>query len=264
MLTFLVVLVLTGLALAVGVFGHNSIMTGRTQWLDRQAMSLAEAGWQRGRQAFAEDVDGWGADTSNTETFGPGQYTVAISAESPYTIISTGYVGTTSNYQARREIVESNVTRAAAGSSNSATSATASASSTHSSSSVANANDGSTSTTWRADTQGSGEWLRLLFGSDPNLNRIIIREEQYIAGVNIQSCTSSDTSSCSTVSGLSCSESGTTWTCNFTTPSGDPLYYRAVFTATASNRRVEVQEMESYNTAATGYTLNDGTFGTGL
>jgi hypothetical protein len=260
LLTFLAMLVLVGLALAVGVFAHNSVVTSRTQFLDRQAMYLAEAGWQRGRQAFAADLAGWGASSSNTESFGAGQYTVAISSASPYTLTATGYVGTTSNYTARREIVESGVTRTAAGSSNSAGSATADASSEQSASFAAeNANDGSTSTTWRAGTQGSGEWLAMEFGSSTTLNRIIVREEQFIAGVSIQSCASGGTG-CSTVSGLSCSESGTTWTCDFSSTSA--VRYHAVFTATASNRRVEVQEMETYNTAATGYTLSDGTFST--
>ena len=46
MLTFLLMLVLTGITLAVGVFAQNSLVTGKSQLLDQHAFDVGT--WQRG------------------------------------------------------------------------------------------------------------------------------------------------------------------------------------------------------------------------
>ena len=66
-LTFLVMLVLSGLALAVGMFSRNSMQTGTSQLLDKQAWYIAEAGWQRARQALS--VGTWAAASSAGNTY---------------------------------------------------------------------------------------------------------------------------------------------------------------------------------------------------
>ena len=93
---FLLMLVLSGLALAVGVLGHNSLVSGGSQLLDKQAFYVAEAGWQRARQQLV--AGNWTAASSPgntyTESFGAGEYRVTIvdNGDGTDTITSEGYV----------------------------------------------------------------------------------------------------------------------------------------------------------------------------
>ena len=258
LLALLMMLVLAGLATAVGIFSHNSLLTGKSQLLDKQAFYTAEAGWQRARQALMAQT--WTAASSPgntyTESFGPGEYRVTIvdNGDLTYTITAEGYIPNQTATVARRQAIEANVpTRT-----NLSLTATALASSSQGNNLPSNANDGSTATAWVAGTMGSGSWLAMDFGSATTLNQIIIRENDNIDGLTVESST--DASTWTTVSGLSVVESpAKRWTANFSSTSA--RYFRARFTSVPSNKRASVQELESYNTSGA-VTLGKGTFRT--
>ncbi len=248
-LTFLMMLVLTGLALAVGINAHYAVVASRSQLLDQQAMYIAEAGWQRARQALSAGT--WTAAISPgntyTESFGAGEYRVTIvdNGSSTDTVTSEGYVPNQTTTAAKRKIVETalpiNNT-----STNQSLTATASASSFQGGNTPDKANDGSTGTRWRAATaSGSGEWLAMDYGSsERTLNQIVLLER----GTDINALTiefSCDASSWTTVPGLSVVESPTsTWTATF--PTIRERYFRARFTSVAGGGEANVEEFRSF------------------
>jgi hypothetical protein len=262
-LTFLLMLIVSGLAFAVGVFAWNSQLTGKSAVLDKQAFHIAEAGLQRARQALVAET--WtaatGAGNTYTESFGAGQYQVTIvdNGDDTYTITSGGYVGSTSTYSARRQVIAADVP-VTESNTNKALTATASASSVNGSHTAGKANDDSMSTYWEAGTNGSGQWLAMDHGSATTVDQIIVEENNRIDGVTIEY--SSDGSSWSTVPGLSVVESpAKTWTCDFDATSA--RYFRGVFTASGSSRKVSVEEFQAYDTTAASVTLDgNGTFST--
>lgn len=247
LLTFLMMLVLSGLATAIGIFSHNSLVTGRSQFLDKQAFYLAEAGHQRGRQAFVAGT--WTAADSPgntyTESFGGGEYKVTIvdNGSNTYTFTSEGYVPDHTVPIAKRRVTESNVPYSLT---NLSLAAAAFASSSQGSFVPANANDGSTGTKWQAGTNGSGSWLAMDFGSATTLDQSIVKEDANITSLTIEF--SDDASIWTVVSGLSVVESPPkTWTATFTATSHG--YFRARFTAVPSTKKAAVNEMEGYNTS---------------
>lgn len=258
-LTFLLMLMLAGLALAVATFSQNSQLTGKSQFLDKQAFYIAEAGWQRARQAVVAGTWSAAASPGNTytESFGAGEYKVTIvDNTSTYTITSEGYVPSQTTPAARRKVLETTVPVTTGGGTNLSLSATALASSSQNGHPPADAKDSQLNTFWSAENQGSNEWLAMDYGSATSLNQMIIREKDGIDGLTIQS--SSDGSSWTTVSGLGVVESpAQTWTANFSSASAQ--FFRAVFTSVPSNKRARVKELESYNTSIT---LGQGTFTT--
>jgi len=257
LLTFLMMLVLSGLALAAGVFSHNSLVGSKSQLLDQQAFYLAEAGWQRARQQLI--AGNWTAAASPgntyTEDFPPapatkvGEYraTIVDNGSNTYTITSEGYVPSQSAAVAQRQMTVSSISVTVSNGTNHSLSATASASSSNGSNTPNKANDGSTSTHWEASTKGDGEWLRMDFGgSPPTMNKVVIEEKNNINGVTIE--WSDNGSSWSAPGNLSIVESPSkTWTATFTVDSR--RYVRATFTASGSGKRVSVEEMESYNSS---------------
>ena len=248
LLSFLVMLVLSGLALATGVFSHNSLMIGRSQLLDKQAFYITEAGWQRARQAFVAST--WTAASSPgntyTESFGAGEYKVTLvnNGDTTYTVTAEGYLPNQTTTIAKRQVVEANIPYTLT---NLSLAAAASASSSQGSSAAGNANDGSLSTKWQAGANGSGSWLAMDYGSATTLDQIIIQEDNNIDGLTIEH--SDDASTWTVASGLSVVESpAKTWTATFTATSH--RYVRAQFTSVPSNKKAAVNEMESYNTSS--------------
>lgn len=247
MLTFLIMLVLAGLALAVGTFARNSQLTGTSQLLDKQAFYVAEAGWQRARQALS--VGTWvpapSPGSSNTETFGAGTYTVTIvhNADNTYTITSNGYVPTQATPAAQRQVVESAVTVSASGA-NLSLGETASASSTNGSNTAAKAIDGSASTQWEANNTGNNEWLSLDYGSATSVTFMKLTEkDNRINTITVEY--SSNGSSWTTVPGLSAIESPSkTWQVAFSATSAQ--YFRVKFTDVNSGKKPNIKEWESY------------------
>jgi hypothetical protein len=247
--TFLLMLVLSGLALAVGMFGHNSVVGGKTQLLDKQAFYVAEAGWQRARQAI--NAGTWtAAQPANvfSESFGAGEYEVSLleNPDDTYTITSEGYVPNDTSPVAQRRVRESDIPVTGAGTNLSLT-ATALASSSSGSNTPNKANDGSTGTRWESGTNGSGSWLAMDHASATTMDKIVVEEHNFINGLTIE--WSDDYSSWTVASGLSVVESPTkTWTATFTSTAH--RYFRARFTSVPSSKAAAVSEMESYNTNA--------------
>ena len=252
LIAVLFLLMLIGLATAAAIHCQTSQLTSRSQLLDKQAFYIAEAGVQRARQAL--EVGTWALSSTNVESFGAGEYSVAITDNgscSPgasgceLTLTASAYIPSSSSYQARRQLIEDQVP-ATVSNTNLSLTATASASSSSSGHAASSSKDDSLSTYWEANTAGSGEWLSMDHGSAVTLDQIVIEEENRINGVNIQY--SDDGSSWTTASGLSVVESPSkTWTCDFTATSH--RYFRAVFTASGGSHKVSVQEMRDYNTA---------------
>ena len=248
LLTFLLMLVLAGLALAAGAASHSSIMGVRGQLLDRQAFYVAEAGWQRARQAVVAGA--WTAASSPgnsyAESFGPGAYQVTVvdNGGGSYTMTADGYVPTQADYQARRRLVESQLSVTASDGTNYSLGATASASTSNGSNTPDKAKDGSTSTKWQAGSNGNG-WLAMDYSSATTLNKVVVKEDGNITGVSIE--WSDNGSSWTSASGQSVIESpGNTWTATFTAASH--RYVRASVSA-ASNKKPAVKELESYHSA---------------
>ena len=247
-ISFMLMLVLSGLALGVGMLSHNSVVSGSTYLLDQQAAFLAEAGWQRARQQLAAGA--WSAAVSPgntyTETFGPGTYQVTIvdNSNGTYSITSDGYVPNTSAPRARRRRGESSLAVNST-STNQSLAATASASSSQGGNTPEKANDGNTGTRWRAGTAGSNEWLAMDYGaSKKTLERIVILEREAIDGLTIEiSC---DASAWGSVPGLSVVESpAKTWTATF--PAVRQRYFRARFTSVPAGQQASVEEMRSFS-----------------
>jgi hypothetical protein len=251
--SFMLMLMLSTMALAVGVTSHNSLTGARSQLADKQAFWVAEAGWQRARQALLAGT--WTAAGSPgntyTEDFPPspatktGEYRVTIvNNGSDYTITSEGYVPSLSASVARRQVIEDEASVTFNDGTNYSLTATASASSTNGSNVPANARDGSTSTFWRAQNNGNG-WLMMDHGSAVTLNKIVVQENNNITGVSIE--WSDDNSAWTTAAGLSVVESPSrTWTATFTPASH--RYFRASVSASSSNRP-SVEEMRNYNSS---------------
>ena len=247
-MTFLLLMVFAALAAAIGVYAHNSQSMGKAALLDKQAYYIAEAGWQRARQALVAGTWAAAASPGNsyTESFGAGEYAVTIvdNGSSEYTITSAGYVGTASSYATRRQVVEDDLAVTVSDGTNQSLTATATASSTNGANVASNAKDGNTGTKWEAGTNGDGQWLKMDHGSATTLDKIVVLEDNRIDGVTIE--WSSDNSSWTTASGLSVIESPSkTWTCSFTEVSY--RYWRATFTASGSTRKVSVKEAQHYN-----------------
>lgn len=266
LLTFLMMLVLSGLAAGVGLFAHHSLLTAKHALMDQQAFFLAEAGAQRARQQIAAGA--WTASscpsgTPCTESFPSsnaiGQYQVTITGSNPYTITVDGYLPDAATVVARREVTLSTVTTDPNLSRNPNT--VASASSSKGDHTPDNAKDGSTSTNWESNTKGSGSWLGMDLQLATTLNQIIVKEEDNIDADGLTIEWSDNGSSWTAASGLSVSGSpGPTWTATFTATSH--RYFRAYLTSVPSSKRAAIDELEMYNTAGSGVSLDRGTFST--
>ena len=264
LLTFLMMLVLAGLVAAVGIFAHNSLLIVKTQLLDQQAFSVAEAGLARARQQLAAGTWNAGTCTSGspcTESFPPtnatGQYQIVITGSNPYTVTSSAYLPNATTVAARRQATLTTVNAYTNLSRN--PNAVASASSSKSDNTPDKAKDGQTNTNWESNTKGSGSWLAVDAQVATTLNDIIVKENDNVDGLTIE--WSDDASSWTAASGLSVVESPSkTWTATFTAASH--RYFRAYLTSVPSSKRAEIDEMETYNTASSAVSLDRGQFAT--
>lgn len=252
--TFLMMLVLSGLAVGIGVFSHNSMVTGASQLQDKRTFYIAEAGWQRARQALSAGT--WSADgTSHTEQpfgAGAGEYVVTIvnNGDGTYTITSDGYVPSQAVAVARRRIVEASMPvndTTTNQSRTGGTTATASSSQPGAGNTPARAIDNDNETRWSAGTRGSGSWLAINLTGQRAIERILIDERENIAALTIEM--SADGSAWASIPGLSCSEAPAgsqpaTWTCTF--PAVRERYFRVRCTSVPAGQRARVEEFESY------------------
>jgi len=261
--TFLMMLTLAGLALAVGVCAQNSLLSGKNQVTDKQAYYLAEAGWQRARQQIASSAsDKWLANTPPyTESFGAGTYVVTIvdntsplteNGTSDYTITSQAYIPDQASAVAQRRIIEYQ-TDVSVSNTNLSLSATASASSTRSSNVAANAKDGDTGTKWQANTKGPNEWLAMDYGNAVTADKMVIKDDgNIVSAITIEF--SDNGSSWTAVGSPTIVESPSkTFTITFTSTSH--RYFRALFPDVSSSDQVGVKEMEAYSTVSRSVTF---------
>ncbi len=259
-LTFLMMLVLVGMATGVAIFSQNSLLTGKTYQADKQAFYVAEAGWQRARQALSVGTWSPGLCTSGspcTETFpgsgtAIGQYQVSIAhnGDNTYTVTSSGYTPNATTYAAKRQLTENTVSISPSGT-NLSLAATASSSSNNGSSHAASkANDGDSSSYWEAGTKGPNEWLKMDLGSNQTVSVIWLYEKNN----NIDDLTveySTNDSTWTTVPSLSKVESPSkTWLIAFTATSA--RYFRATFTSVDSSKQASVKEYELYGASTYG------------
>ncbi len=257
-ITFIMMLMLAGLALAIGVFSQNSLVTGQSQLLDKQAFFIGEAGQQRARQLLGtgERAVGCGENVS----FGAGEYnvTTAIAAggtltAGPYTITSDGFVPSSATPLARRQLLTAGLTPTITLGTNLSPDATASASSSSGGHTPDLANDEDTGTRWESNVAGAGSSLEMDHGSATAVDEIIIRERNdTITSLTIE--WSDDNSTWTVVSCLATlasppSGSNQVFTNRFNQQSH--RFYRARFTAVPAGQRAQVREMEDYNTTLT-------------
>lgn len=203
LLTFLLMLVLGGLALAVGVFAHNSVVSSSVQLEGYQVQGIADAGLARARRELTVggNAVGWSA---NDVSFGVGTYTVTTTDNGggTYTITSSGYVPDATNTVARRRVREKSIPVTASGS-NIALNTTATASSYTGSNTPDKAVDGDGNTRWRC-AGGAGCWLALDFGTNKALTQTDYDEQgNKITGYTIE--VSRDGTTWETARGLSTS-----------------------------------------------------------
>lgn len=255
--TFLMMLVLIGLAIAVGLLSYSAQTGGKSRLVDQQALYLAEAGLQKARQQLVSggQAVGWG---ESDVAFGAGTYTVTTTdnGDGTYTINAQGYVPNRTTPVAQRQLTERNIVATTSNGTNLSLTATASASSSQGSDVPSNAKDANLTTKWRAGSKGSGSWLSMDYGSASTLDKIIIKEDDNIDGLTIE--WSDNGSSWTAASGLSVVESPSkTWTATFSESSH--RYFRTLFTSVPSNQRAQVLEMESYNVSVS---LGTGTYST--
>jgi Tfp pilus assembly protein PilX len=264
LLTLLMMIMLCGLALAVGVSAHNSLLTGRMALQDKQAYYIAEAGLQRARQALSAGT--WaaasGSGNSYTESFGAGVYVVTIvdnaatttvSGSTDYTITSEAYIPSQSNYQARRQVHEYEAD-VDVSTTNYSLTATASASSADGSHPASNAKDGDTSTKWKAGSNDDA-WLQMDYGSAVSLDLLVTREDSNIDGIaSVQY--SDDGSAWTSVAGLTVTEpSSKVWHADFTAASH--RYFRVTYTI-GSSKKGQVKELQSYGGSGSVTFSDDG------
>ena len=253
LLTFLLLLVLTGLVTAVGLYANHSLATARSQRLDRQALYIAEAGWQRARQALAASTWTGAVAPGNdyTESFGGGEYVVNVTAENAciascnYTVTSSSYVPNQTAVLARRRITEVDAPVTIVTGTNFSLAATASASSSTGANTPNKANDGNSATKWQSGTNGNTSWLAMDYGSSATLNRIVVDEDSNIGGITVDY--SDNGSVWTSISGATVTQSPSKkWNATFSPISH--RYFRANLTGVGANKKAAVEEMRSYNT----------------
>ena len=276
LITFVIMLVLSGIALAAGVFSQNSLLSGQSQLLDKQAFYVAEAGLHRTLQALAAGTWTSTGDPYTESVYAEdgttivGQYVVTItdngdcapgSTSCEYDITSEGYVPNQASYAARRQVnaytVEANISSVT----NHAGSAAATAWTSSSGHDPDEAIDGSNGSYWEAGTAGSGQWLYLDFGASwsTTLTQLVIEERRHITGITFDTSSNGTSWSSLSVTGDG-DNSDDTWTFTVSTSA---RYVRATFTASGSSRQVSVREFEAYSaTGGTPTFTNDGEFTT--
>ena len=253
LLTFLLMLVLAGLVTAVGLYANHSLATARSQKMDRQALYVADAGWQRARQAMAAGTWAGAVSPGNnyTESFGGGEYVVNVTL-SPVcilscnaTVTSSGYIPSQASTLARRQVIETDAPVTIVTGTNFSLAATASASSSNGSNTPGNANDGLSSTKWQSNTNGNTSWLAMDYGSAATLNRIVVDESANIGGITVEY--SDNGSAWTSISDATVTQSPSkTWNATFSPISH--RYFRASFTGVGASKKAAVEEMRSYNT----------------
>lgn len=251
LLTFVVLIGLSGVAIAFLTMFSNEMKMISTELQDAQAFYLAEAGHAKARWALTTggQIVGWG---ETREPFGTnkGEYVVTTAYSDPptnqhITIVSEGYIPAYSATPlAKRRVVESSIPLTG---SNLSLGSVATASSSQGSMTPEKAIDGDAHSKWKSDVKDAWSWLSLDLGGAKSFNRAVI--------------------SCSSVNAysLQCSDNGSSWqlvTSAAAPPPPTPLTFIKVTARyvrlNVLGNRPEVNELEIYDS------FGEGKFSTSL
>ena len=220
-----------------------------------QAFWVAEAGLAKAKWALTTDEQevGWG-ETASPFGAGNGTYVVATAYSDPpanqhVTITSDGYIPDNTTYVAKRRVVESDMS--IGDSENLSLGATATASSESGGHPASDSIDGDDNSKWMASDKDDA-WLKLNFGSAIAFDRVVINGQNNINSVTIEY--SNNDIAYSSVTNLTESPA---WT--FTFDSVTAKYLRVNMNVD-SNKKAEVNELETYDTSQEG--LGQGEFST--
>lgn len=256
-LTFVIMVGLSGVLVAYLDMVSSEIRSGRLGLRNIQAFYIAEAGRAKARWTLTTggQAVGWG---ESVEPFGAGQgkYIVTTAYSDPpanqhITITSDGYIPDNTNPVAKRRVVEKDITYGSV-STNLSLSATAMASSEQGGNTADKANDGKANTKWMSGIKGSS-WLRLDFGSSTTFDKAIY------TGNNINSCTIEYSNNDVDYYPVTNAVESPAGTVNFDSVSARYLRFNMVVD---SSKKAEINELESYNTTAGSTTLGQGEFST--
>ena len=260
-ITFLMMLMLTGLALAVGVFSQNSLVTGQSQLFDKQAFFIAEAGLQRARQLLGtgERAVGCGENVS----FGAGEYNVVTAIATGgtltggfYTMTSDGFIPNDTSPVARRQLLTQRLTPTITLGANLSLAAGVSAitsSSNGVNTAEPRARDNDNATFWEAGGIGAGSWVGMDHGSAIAVDEIIIREQgNTITSLAIEWSDNGSTwtaVSCLAISAAPASGTNQVYTTRFNQETH--RFFRALMTGVPAGSLARVREMQDYDTTLT-------------
>lgn len=254
-LTFVIMVGLSGALVAFMTMISHEMRSARLELRNIQAFYIAEAGRAKARWALTagEQTVPW----SESDTgLGNGTFTVSATddeGDGSVTIItSAGYIPNDTNPIVQRQVVEASISTPGI-LTNFSLDATASASSQSGDHPASDANDGSSSSKWQANDKGNA-WLKLDFGSPNTFNRIVVNGQKNINSVTIEY--SNNDSDYDSVTNLTESP---TWTYTFDSVEARYLKFNM---AVDSNKKAEVNELESYDTTAGSTTLGQGEFST--
>jgi len=255
LLVYVILTALSAMLFAFLIMVRGSMKSAHAGMQNIQASSIAEAGRAKARYELTTggQTAGWGE--TNNDPFGTGTGTYIVTTEysdaptnEHVTITSEGYTPDSTNYLARRKVVESDIPLAGgAAGDNLSSGASISASSEASKHPAADAIDGSTKTTWVAGVAGDA-WLALDFGSAITFNRVVLNGQDKIASSTIEY--SSNGVSYTAVTNLQEPEA---WT--FTFDDVEDRYLRFNITPTLKKgnpETPEVDELETYDAAGLG------------
>lgn len=253
--TFVIMVVLIGVLVAYSDMVSSEIRSAGAGLRNIQAFWLAEAGLAKARWALTTDEQTVPWDELDFE-LGNGTFTVSATDEgggTVTTITSDGYIPDDTNPVAQRRVVEADISISAGGGTNLSLGAAASASSESGVHPASDANDGSGSSKWQASDKGDA-WLKLDFGSSATFDSVVVNGQKNINSVTIEYSTNGVT-----YQEVTNPQESPDWT--YTFDSVEARYLKLNM-AVNSNKKAEINEFESYNTAAGSTTLGQGEFST--
>lgn len=246
-LVFIIMAFLTVVTVAFLYMTSIQTKSSGRELASAKAFWVAEAGLAKARWALTTGAGGqavgWG-ETASPFGAGNGTYVVTTVYSDPpanrhVTITSSGYIPNNTSYVAKRSVVESDIPFGG----NLSLGATATASSESGAHPASDATDGRSNTKWAASDKDDA-WLKLNFGNPITFDQVIINGQNNIDSVTISY--SNNDIAYSSVTNLTESPA---WT--FTFDSVTAQYLRVDMNV-GSNKKAEVNELETYDTAKQG------------
>ncbi len=253
----LLVTLALSMGLAMGLTSYNQNTQAKTILNDRQATYLAEAGWQKARQALTDGV--WTASVKGSQytgTLGSGNYSVTLTdnGDNTYDVSAQGYIGDSKSPLAQRTITEKSIPLTGS-EVNLSVSALAAVSSVSGKNDATRLNDQKANTKWVAGSKGSGAWLTLQYSEATKLDAIVVKEHNNVDGMSVE--VSEDGETWSSLAGATLVEGkGAVWSATF--PETAVTYLRLTMTSVPKNKKAALKEVETYNTSIEGIALGTG------